>query len=78
MRLERKNSVFNMGDTSIRVKQVVEVNKIILEQLNAFMKQDTTWQGNRDGQESFYRLFIKEIVRLEDSEGIELFTDFKR
>lgn len=78
MRLERKNSVFNMGDTSIRVKQVVEVNKIILEQLNAFMKQDIIWQGNRDGQESFYRLFIKEIVRLEDSEGIELFTDFKR
>ena len=32
MRLDSPQSIFNMGDTSIRVKQLVEVNKLILQQ----------------------------------------------
>lgn len=78
MKLDSKTSVFNMGDTSIRVKQVVEVNKIILQQLNEFMQSDTIWNSNKDEQENFYRNFIKEIVRIETEDNIELFSDFKR
>lgn len=67
-----------MGDTSIRVKQIVEINKIILQQLNEFMQPGIVWNSSRDKQEEFYRLFLKEIVRREKDDGIELFTDFKR
>lgn len=78
MKLSSKTSVFNMGDTSIRVNQSVEVNKIILQQLNEFMQPNIEWSSNRERQESFYRIFINEIVEIETQDGIELFTDFKR
>lgn len=78
MQLDNKNSVFNMGDTSIRVKQTVEVNKIILKHLNDFLSTDVLWNKNKDAQEDFYRSFINEIVKIEENDGVELFTDFKR
>lgn len=78
MKLDNANSIFNMGDTSIRVKQLVEVNKVILHRLYAFMQADTLWEKNPQNQEFFYQEFIKEIVRIETEDGIELFQDFKR
>ena len=33
MKLDNQQSIFNMGDTSIRVKQFVEVNKLILKHI---------------------------------------------
>lgn len=77
MKLERIGSVFNLGDTSIRVKQVVDVNLLILTQLEAFWKTHGTW-SNKEKQEQFYLDFINEVVRLEDEGGIELFHDFLR
>lgn len=38
MRLTSESAIFNMGDTSIRVKQVVDVNKVILKELETFKK----------------------------------------
>lgn len=76
MKLHDENSVFNMGDTSIRVKQIVEVNKFILKQLNEFMGQNIIWTKNPTVQESFYNIFIKELNSLESSNGSELFADF--
>ncbi|KNG79189.1 AlwI family type II restriction endonuclease [Mycoplasma sp. HU2014] len=78
MKLEKVNSIFNLGDTSIRVKQIVGVNKVILEQLNIFMNNDIVWNKNKETQEIFYRSFINEIVQLEDNNEQELFADFKR
>lgn len=78
MKLESKTSIFNMGDTSIRVKQIVDVNKVILRQLNNFMETIESWGGNNTAQEEFYHSFIKEIVRIEEEEGVELFRDFAR
>lgn len=78
MRLESPQSIFNMGDTSIRVKQLVEVNKLILKQVHEFMKDNLIWERNTSLQEDFYKSFIDEVVRLENEEGTDLFSDFKR
>lgn len=78
MKLNNATSLFNMGDTSIRVKQVIDVNKLILKKLDSFMKQGNTWERNNYGQEEFYNSFIDEVVKLEKEEGIELFRDFSR
>lgn len=78
MKLESSTSVFNMGDTSIRVNQVVEVYRVILNHINNFMRDDKKWQRNTALQEEFYSTLLKEIVRIEKNDGIELFRDFKR
>lgn len=83
MKLESKSSVFNMGDTSIRVKQLVEVNRVVLSQLYDFSEKKLTWKDNglkedKDNQERFYFSFISEIKRLEADEDIKLFIDFSR
>lgn len=78
MRLDSPQSIFNMGDTSIRVKQLVEVNKLILQHVNDYMGNTRTWERNTSLQEDFYKSFIDEIVRLEEEDGLELFVDFKR
>lgn len=67
-----------MGDTSIRVKQLVEVNKLILKHVTSYMDDSLRWSRNAALQEEFYKTFLDEIVRLEEEEGIELFSDFKR
>lgn len=78
MKLDSATSIYNMGDTSIRVKQVVDVNKVILQQLSSFMNNCKYWERNTVAQEEFYRSFIKEIVRIEKEDGIDLFRDFAR
>ncbi|WFQ94662.1 AlwI family type II restriction endonuclease [Mycoplasma feriruminatoris] len=78
MRLKKPNSIFNMGDTSIRVKQIVEVNKIILEQLHNFMKSNVIWNKSKEEQENFYRSFINQIDELEQHEEHNFFADFTR
>ena len=78
MKLDSKKSIFNMGDTSIRVKQIVEVNKVVLAELDEFMLSGITWLKNPQAQENFYKLFLQSIVRIENNDGIELFSDFKR
>ncbi|NRG35102.1 hypothetical protein, partial [Niallia circulans] len=77
MKLESSTSIFNMGDTSIRVKQIVDVNRVILEQLNQFAKT-MKWPGKTANQETFYRSLLEKIVELESEEGLELFKDFAR
>lgn len=66
-----------MGDTSLRVKQVVDVYRVILEHINSFMK-NKTWERNPDLQEEFYNTLLNKIVSIEKKDGIELFRDFKR
>lgn len=77
MKLDSDNSVFNMGDTSIRVKQVVDVNKVVLAHLLPFT-QVYPWETNTTNQEQFYQSFLSEIIRLETELNMNLFTDFKR
>lgn len=38
MKLAKSGSVFNMGDTSVRVQEVVEVNRLILKVLSGDRK----------------------------------------
>lgn len=78
MKLDSATSIFNMGDTSIRVRQVVEVNRVILRELDHFMKDSPGWKGNGPAQEEFYRNFIQAIVQMEEEDGMELFRDFAR
>jgi hypothetical protein len=67
-----------MGDTSIRVNQFVEVNKIVLQQVQKFMLSQERWERNTLAQEEFYCNFLEEIVRIESEEGVNLFRDFAR
>ncbi|PCS02376.1 AlwI restriction endonuclease [Lactococcus garvieae] len=67
-----------MGDTSIRVNQFVEVNKIILQQVQKFMLSQERWERNTLAQEEFYCNFLEEIVKIESEEGVNLFRDFAR
>ena len=77
MKLENESSVFNMGDTSIRVRQVVDVNKVVLALLLPYT-QIHQWESNPANQESFYQSFLSEIVKLEEEQGTKLFQDFNR
>lgn len=76
MKLSTATSVFNMGDTSIRVKQLVEVNRVILSELREFSLKNLDW--NPENQEKLYYSFIERIKQLEDKENTKLFTDFSR
>jgi hypothetical protein len=78
MKLKDQTSIFNMGDTSIRVKQLVEVNQVILRQLDEYIVTIKSWEKNANAQEEFYRSFIEEIARVENEEDINLFRDFAR
>ena len=51
MKLDNSASIFNMGDTSIRVKQIVDVHKVILRQLDSFMGPGVVWRGNIEANE---------------------------
>lgn len=78
MKLDSKKSLFNMGDTSIRVKRVLEVNKLILEVLNEFNIQGGIWSRNNVGQEQYYKMFIKRVEKSEKEENLKLFDEFSR
>lgn len=76
MKLKHKNSIFNMGDTSIRVHEIVEINFILLNLIDKFMKRNKIW--DKKEQENFYQLFINEIINLERNYGQKLFKKFSR
>ena len=40
LKLDNPQSIFNMGDTSIRVKQLVEVNRLILKHTKEYMGEE--------------------------------------
>lgn len=44
MRLGSPQSIFNMGDTSIRVRQLVEVNQLILTHVIEYRSGDFIWE----------------------------------
>lgn len=78
MKLDNATSIYNMGDTSIRVNQLVDINKIILKSLDTFWKNGSKWEKNTLAQEEFYKSFLNKIVEIEKEDGIELFSDFIR
>lgn len=78
MRLQRKDSLYNMSDTSIRVKKIVEINRIILKELKNHLSNTTCWKGNTTLQENFYLSLLDEIDRLEKKDGNNLFENFER
>lgn len=78
MKLAKSGSVFNMGDTSIRVQEVVEVNRLILKVLNGFINRIPKWERNNSAQAEFYKLFISEVQRLEEKSGTGLFQNLSR
>ena len=51
-----------MGDTSIRVNQLVDINKVILKALDSFWKSESQWERNTSAQEEFYKSFLNKIV----------------
>lgn len=78
MKLDSATSIYNMGDTSIRVNQLVDINKVILKALDSFWKSESQWERNTSAQEEFYKSFLNKIVDIEKEDGIELFRDFIR
>ncbi|PTI62092.1 AlwI family type II restriction endonuclease, partial [Staphylococcus shinii] len=78
MKLDSKKSLFNMGDTSIRVKRVLEVNKLILEVLTEFNIQGGVWSRNNVGQEQYYKMFITRVEKSEKEKNLKLFDEFSR
>lgn len=43
MKLKYKNSIFNMGDILIRVYEIVEINFILFNFIDKFMKYNKIW-----------------------------------
>ncbi|WP_239705612.1 MULTISPECIES: AlwI family type II restriction endonuclease [unclassified Mammaliicoccus] len=78
MKLSSSKSLFNMGDTSLRVKRVLDINKLILDVLHEFKVQGNIWEKNLDGQELYYKMFISKVVEIEKIENIKLFDKFSR
>lgn len=78
MRLQSEDSLYNMGDTSIRVKKIVEINRIVLKELKNYLSNTPCWKGNTTLQENFYISFLDEIDRLEKKDGNNLFDNFER
>ena len=76
MKLDNDNSIFNMGDTSLRVLRLVDAYAFLLQQLAEFLTADLSWQ-NKYYQEEFYKKAYKEIIRLEE-ENIKFFENFNR
>lgn len=78
MRLHSSNSIFNMGDTSLRVKRQVSLYRLLLEVLDEFQKNRN---GNWDtpaSQEEWYKLIHAHIIELENRDGSNLFENFNR
>lgn len=77
MKLKDNNSIFNMGDTSLRVLRQVEAYSLILKQLADFSHSGFSW-SDKFHQEEFYRSVHKEIIRLDEEDGVKIFEDFNR
>lgn len=76
MKLSSASSVFNMGDTSIRVKRQVEVYRFLLQQMQEFETTGSNWDSNA-AQESFYAKTHAKIIELAE-ENYKLFDNFNR
>ncbi|RIY32761.1 hypothetical protein CKF54_04210 [Psittacicella hinzii] len=76
MKLKDNNSIFNMGDTSLRLKKLADANYLILQHLANFSYADLTWQ-DKNFQEEFYKSIFKEIINLEER-GVKIFEHFSR
>lgn len=78
MKLNTSESIFNMGDTSIRVKQVIDVYRLILEHTEDYVEDSEQWKGNSELHENFYLALLQKIHKLEEVEGVKLFKSFQR
>lgn len=76
MKLKEQTSIFNMGDTSIRVKEIIPIYKQILKVLYHHNQDNKEW--NNISQELFYRTVISEFERIENEEGVSLFGSLNR
>ncbi|MTV88099.1 AlwI family type II restriction endonuclease, partial [Streptococcus pneumoniae] len=76
MRLKESTSIFNMGDTSIRVKEVVPIYKQILKTLQKHNQSNQKW--NNESQASFYSSVLSDFAKAETEDGINLFGNLKR
>ncbi|WP_019774607.1 AlwI family type II restriction endonuclease, partial [Streptococcus sobrinus] len=76
MRLKEQTSIFNMGDTSIRVKEVVPIYKQVLEVLQEHNRFYIAW--DKHSQEKFYQSVLSEFHRIEKEEGDNLFGNLNR
>lgn len=70
--------IFNMGDTSLRLKKQVQIYRVILELFTRFFSGSIVFHGNRDVQEEFYRFALEEITRMEEERQTFLFNDLSR
>lgn len=76
MRLKEQTSIFNMGDTSIRVKEIIPIYKQTLKVLHRHNQDNKEW--NNISQELFYRTVISEFEHIENEEGLSLFGSLNR
>ena len=76
MRLKESTSIFNMGDTSIRVKEVVPIYKQILKTLQKHNQSNQRW--NNESQASFYSSVLSDFAKVETEDGINLFGNLNR
>lgn len=76
MRLKESTSIFNMGDTSIRVKEVVPIYKQILKTLQKHNQSNQKW--NNESQASFYSSVLSDFAKAETEDGINLFGNLNR
>ena len=76
MRLKEQTSIFNMGDTSIRVKEVVPIYKQILKTLNTHNLSYSDWDNT--SQDKFYRSILADFTKIEEEEGMSPFGNLNR
>ena len=76
MRLKESTSIFNMGDTSIRVKEVVPIYKQILKTLQKHNQSNQKW--NNESQASFYSSVLSDFAKAETEDGINFFGNLNR
>lgn len=76
MRLKEQTSIFNMGDTSIRVKEVVPIYKQVLKTLNTHNLSYSDWDNA--SQDKFYRSALADFTKIEEEEGTSLFGNLNR
>ncbi len=77
MILDSDASVFNMGDTSLRVKKQAEVYRFVLKNLSELLKTGFAWT-DKQSHEIFYKHVHQKIVESESENEVKLFQNFNR
>lgn len=77
MILNGDSSVFNMGDTSLRVKKQAEVYRFVLRNLSDMLKDGFAWT-DKQAHEDFYKYVHKKIIEFERENETKLFQSFQR